>query len=164
MLVVGACLLQVPAIAGGHGAAPHRLLYLFDPRVEVQAARAEQLADLIEPHRDLLEIVGIVRSAGPAEEASLQPVLSSEAPAFEILNADRLLARSRISDEARDWLRGVLPQSGDFFAFDSGTWIDLTGRGREAGEGMAGYLRLIGTGASTDIDFSTWGKVKELFK
>ena len=163
VLAVGACLLHGPASAGD-GGAPHRLLYLFDPRVDAQAARAEQLAVLVEPHRDLLEIVGIVRTDGAAE-AGLPPLVSSgDSPAFETLTADGVLASSRISDEARKWLRGVLPQRGDFFAFDTGTGIDRTGTGEDARDGLAGFLLLMGAGASTEVDFSTWGKVKELFR
>ena len=94
ILAVGACLLHVPASADD-GEAPHRLLYLFDPRDDAQAARAEQLAGLVEPHRDFLEIVGIVRTGGPI-------VSSGDSPAFETLTADGVLAGSRISDQARE--------------------------------------------------------------
>ena len=103
------------------------------------------------------EIVGIVRTGGPI-------VSSGDSPAFETLTADGVLAGSRISDQAREWLREVLPQRGDFFAFDIGTGIDRPGAGKDAGDGVAGFLRLMGGGASTEVDFSTWGKVKELFR
>ena len=160
ILAVAACLLHGPASAGEDRVPPYRLIYLFDPGVDTHSVRSEQLAALVEPHGAVLEIVAIVRSDGPAE-ASLS---SGGSPAFETLTADRVLASSRISDEARKWLRGVLPQRGDFFALDSGTGIDRTGTGKDAGDGVVGFLRLIGVGESTEVDFSTWGKVKELFK
>ncbi len=162
ILAIGVYLLQATASAGV--GPPHRLLFLFDPQVEAQAARAQQLAVLIEPHSEFLEIVGIVRSGQPAE-ISQRPVLSTAtSPVFETLHAGQALASARISDEAREWLSEVLSQRGDFFAFDHSAGIDLTGRGIKAKEGITSFLRLAGTGAPTDIDFSTWGKVKELFR
>ena len=154
------CLFQTSAYAGGGSG--HRLFYLYDPQVEDHAALAQQLEAMVEPYRDVLEIVRIARAEAPG--AAIVPAEPREPAPYDIQTADRVLSSTQLSSGAKDWLLTVLPRQGDFFALDSSAGLEYSGVGGELRDGVAAFLRLLGAGAVTEVDFSTWGKVKDLFK
>ena len=157
-LLVVLCLgmLHGPATAGD-GA--YRLLYLFDPAVAIQASRAADLGDRV-AGRPEIHVIGIVRG----EFANILSV-GSELP-YETLTVSEAVKRGGPvpSEEARLWLSRVYQQAGDFVAIDNGAALEATGTGNDFDEVVGTFLDLRRSAIRTEVEFSTWGKVKELFR
>ncbi len=161
-LLVVLCLgiLHGPATAGD-GA--YRLLYLFDPAVAIQASRAADLGDRV-AGRPEIYVIGIVRGE-LANILSVDSGVGSELP-YEILTVSEAVKRGGPvhSEEARLWLSRIYQQAGDFVAIDNGAALVVTGTGDDFDEVVGTFLNLPRTAIRTEVDFSTWGKVKELFR
>lgn len=136
----------------------HRLSYIFDSNIGEHAARLRQVEVLSRPFRDDLEVVAISRDQSPANLVS----------AFHVI----LLAGYEVRDTSRfarvlAWFDQTPGHSEDFLLLE-----DEKGHLVTASSGdMAGMMTLSRTLAATfrkqvatEVDFSTWGKVKELFR
>ena len=159
-LLVVLCLgmLHGPATAGGTSD-PYRLLYLFDPAIATQASRAAELGDRVAGRLEI-HVIGIVRGVA---DSGLS--VGGELP-YETLTVSEAVdgGGPPVSDEARLWLSRVNRQQGDFVAIDNGVALEVIGTGDEFDEVVGAFLNLQRSAISTEVDFSTWGKVKELFR
>ena len=148
------------ATAGDGTAGAYRLLYLFDPAIATQATRSAELGDRV-AGRPGIHVIGIVR--GEFADSGLS--VGSELP-YETLTMSEAVKRGGpvVSEDARLWLSRVYQQAGDFVAIDNGAALELAGAGDEFDEVVGAFLNLRRTAIRTEVDFSTWGKVKELFR
>ena len=113
-----------------------QLYYLYDPRSVDHVKQLEILRMLAEKESEPIQVKGLIAPAIPTSEVNLTPVLSG----FEV-------GRDAHGDYAV-----LLMERGQIRAQGSGAHMERV-------------LQSLPNGPiSTDIDESTWGKVKELFK
>lgn len=129
-------------------AAAARIYCYFDPSVDDQVARA---ADTRRLTRDLPGVEWIAVTPLPARVPQMATV------SLEDLLSDASTPRSVVP-----WLR-ARPSGVDHLLVQRQGEI-FTGPGTEAPEVIAEAGLSPGSGASTDVDVTTWGKVKDLFQ
>jgi hypothetical protein len=134
-------LLVAPLTTAGEGGIAleeERLFFLFSPEVAEQRQRAIWLRGRFETLGAGGQFVAITRGASPMLEG---------------VDAD-----GAKSADIPPYLKSRLDADGDFFAvMGRGGQVHSVGRG---GDLQRDFLR----GVATEVDESTWGKVKELFK
>lgn len=137
------------ASSGGILALPEdsRVFYVFSPEMAPQRQRALQL------WRQLSRPKGEVARARDAEQRFVAIAREGQVPAAEglILWSG---ARAAQSPEVPAYIKARLDAAGDYFAV-----TDLEGTLRLAGPGQ-NLLQAV----PTEVDESTWGKVKDLFR
>ena len=163
--MVASALLASAAIAPHAGADAfqadanqHRLSYVFDSAIGQHAARLRQVEVLSRPFQDDLEVVAISRDLSPARLVSASHVILLAS--YEVLDTSRFA-------RVLAWFDQTPGPSEDFLLLE-----DENGHLVTASSGdMAGLMTLSRTLATTfykqvatEVDFNTWGKVKELFR
>ena len=137
----------------------HRLSYVFDSTSGEHAARLRQVEVLSRPFQDDLEVVAISRDLSPAHLVSASPhvILLAGYEVPDTSSFARVLA----------WFDQTLGRSEDFLLLEDENGDLVTASSGD----MAGMVTLSRTLAATfrkqvatEVDFSTWGKVKELFR
>jgi hypothetical protein len=136
----------------------HRLSYVFDSTIGEHAARLRQVEVLSRPFQDDLKVVAISRDLSPTRVVSVSHVI--------LLASHEVLDTSRFA-RVLSWFDQTPGHSEDFLLLE-----DEKGHLVTASSGdMAGMMTLRRTLAATfrkqvatEVDFSTWGKVKELFR
>lgn len=156
MLVLG---LQVQALGeeddASCPAAGSRLFYVFSPTDEVHVQRALALLDWVACAGEPMRLVGVLR-LDPGDAATATAALDQLQPRLAYpIAASTQLAHAGIPAG----LLAAIPPDTDYALL-------LTGSGAVAwavpGEQLPS--RLQAAAISTDIDESTWGKIKELFQ
>ena len=126
-----------------------QLFYFFSLTDETQRERAVDLQRFVEPFGSEIEVTGVVRD-GEETIAHHQSIIS-----YELVTFDVLRARTSLATQMQDQLDGegvVLVLGGRIAA--SGVLSDLSRM----------LTQRLALGVSTEIDESTWGKIKELFQ
>lgn len=126
-----------------------QLYYFFSLTDAAQRERAVDLQRFVEPFGAEIDVTGVVRD-GDETIARHQPNIS-----YELITVDILRERTPLAAQMQRYLDGegvVLVRSGRVTA--SGAMSDL-------GRMLTQRLTL---GVATEIDESTWGKIKELFQ
>lgn len=127
----------------------HRLTYVFDATVAEHAARFERLQDVARPFQHHLEFVGVNRELLPPSSLRLASGVDVEL------------------GKVRAWLDESPARDVDLLLLEDGSGHLVITSAADR-EGMAILSRtlsaIFGTATATEVDFSTWGKVKELFK
>jgi len=146
-------------VRGGDLIQGHRLFYVFSLQDPEHRFRARKLQDLVRSHARLVQVVGIARLA--AEDASVE-ALDDFRRRYEI--SYPLLDPAAAAGDAKlpSALKTRLGQTGDFALL-----VDPAGQtaGFGTGREMVQLLSLLlQERVSTDVDESTWGKIKELFQ
>ena len=114
---------------------PDRVYYLFSPDAVEQRQRAERMQRLLHDRPLVVIARGPWGMENPAVVAAVAVVGAPDFPAF---------------------LKERLDAESDYFAlWDAGRW--RTGSGRDLED-------LVAANIATEVDESTWGKVKDLFK
>lgn len=133
---------------------PRRIFYLFSPQVPEHCQRARDLQRLIDAGGDRVQVVGVVRLAGEGTEG-LESFRHRHGLSY-------LLLDSTAAPELPVFLQEHLGQEGDYvLLLDSDAQILFA----DTGEGLAQLLAdLAPVPLATEVDESTWGKIKELFQ
>ena len=138
--------------------ATHTLFYFFSPDDSRQQSRARQLEDAVRRY-DRLQVIGIVREATGVSDEGLEDFRRAHGLTYElfrIVDASAKLERLPVELQRR------LEASNDDYA------VLVDGRqvvAEAAGEGLDTVLAAaVASGISTEIDESTWGKIKVLFQ
>ena len=113
-----------------------RLFYWYDPRSVDQVKQLETLRLLAERESEFIEVQGLIPPSVLTSEVNLTPVSSA----------------SWIVEDAHGDYAVLLTKRGQIRAQGSGTKMERV------------LQSLLRGPISTDIDESTWGKVKELFQ
>ena len=151
---------ETPGEEDGDMVGESRLFYLFSAEVAEHLVHARQLQDLVQFRDRRLQIVGIVRGGGDwgRSAASLKDFGRRHGLAYPLLSA------TRAADDAKlpAILRAQLEREEDYaLLVDSSGRLVRVGTGRELGRI---FSSLADEDVSTDVDESTWGKIKELFQ
>ena len=152
MPVVSRALLTIAVLASAATAADeshHRLTYVFDTTVGEHAVRFERVEAVARPFHNHLEVVSVHRKLLPPSSTRL-----ASAPDLEF-------------GRARAWLDELPARDVDLLLLEDGSGHLVIACAADQ-EGMATLSRtlaaMFGTATATEVDFSTWGKVKELFR
>ncbi len=141
-LVVLVCLV-IPGLATGRdlSARGDRIFYLFSPDSAAERQRVVVLKQWLRERADGLELVAIARDGNLDQES---PFLSSAAAARSV--------------QVPEYIKARLDVNGDYFALtgSDGEFL-LGGRGSE-------WRKTLSPTVATEVDESTWGKVKDLFR
>ena len=147
-VVLAMILLGPSAAASDPGGAVHRIYCYFDPSVSDQAGRAASIHRLT---RDLPGVEWIAVTPFPARVPEMTTVSLTD------LLSDPSTPRSVVP-----WLR-ARPAGADHLLIERRGEI-FTGPGTGAPGVFAEAGLRPGPGPSTDVDVTTWGKVKDLFQ
>lgn len=149
--------------AGNHRGTRYEVVYLFDASNAVHLERARRL------HTDIATLDAAVAYYGVVSDGES---LEMARAAFEA-GARSAGVESDLITASQAWSaglgpRGLLRKGGDRLTLrDSGGNELTSGTGDQSGR-ILHYLRAAarsaGAAASTDVNFSTWGKVKDLFR
>lgn len=126
-----------------------QLFYFFSLTDEAQRERAVDLQRFVEPFGSEIEVTGVVRD-GEETLVHHQSIIS-----YELVTVDVLRARTSLAAQMQDHLDGegvVLVRGGRIAAI--GALSDLSRM----------LTQPLALGVATEIDESTWGKIKELFQ
>ena len=150
--IVSRALLTIAVLASAATAADeshHRLTYVFDATVAEQAVRFEGVETVARPFHNHLEVVSVHRKLWPPSSSRLASA------------ADVEFAR------VRAWLDELPAGDVDLLLLEDGSGHLVFASAADQA-GMATLSRtlaaIFGTATATEVDFSTWGKVKELFR
>ena len=136
----------------------HRLFYLFSPQVPEQCERARTLQKLVRSHRHQLQVIGVVRVAeNDADKADrLEEFRRLHSLSYRLLTAAEALDDAEMPLAVKE----RLASPGDYvLLFDGDGSTADSGIGRELHRLLEKFAPV-----STDVDESTWGKIKELFQ
>ena len=136
----------------------HRLFYLFSLQVPEQCDRACTLQNMVRPYSHQLQVIGVVRAVGSDEEEGvfLEEFRRHHALSYRLMTVAAALDDAEMPPAVKG--RFTAPE-------DYALLLDRDGRLVASGTGQELH-RLLGAFApvSTDVDESTWGKIKELFQ
>lgn len=134
------------------------LIYTFSAQVPEECERAQLAQELARPHQRRLQLLGVVRGVGGAALAreKLERVRRRYRLSYPLLDVTAALEDANLPNEFKERMRR------------EGDWVLLLGRGGNSvyaveGENLERIFAGFGT-VSTDIDESTWGKIKDLFQ
>jgi hypothetical protein len=148
--------LAVPVPGGSAATALPRLVYVFSPDRAEQLEHIQDINRLARLYKGRLAVVGVVR-----------PGMNETAPDFNAELAFPLVAAAYMAQQD-GWsqkLEAGLVASGGYLLLEDRGGVEVgAGTDYKIGELGADLIQLIGGSIATDIDQSTWGKVKELFK
>ncbi|MED5414029.1 MAG: hypothetical protein VYC64_03690 [Candidatus Latescibacterota bacterium] len=123
-----------------------RVLYLLHPDMPAQVARLQQLLDRASVDESV-DVVGISRICPVPETVRALP-------------ADVFVRDVRVDVSTRRWVAARLQNAGDALRVEGPDAVFTSDRKSiDVTMAHAGLALL-----ATDIDFSTWGKVKDLFR
>jgi len=147
--------MQAQVLGGGavpRGAPAERLVYVFSPADPIHRQRAERLLAWTRGSSPVVDLVGVVRNHGSGYAAAEDLDLG-----FPVVPVGRLGSAGL----PEDLLDGI-PADSDYGlllnAADGVRWIE-PGADVAAALAAGSAPQLV-----TDIDESTWGKIKELFR
>ena len=149
-----------PGGEDGDAVGESRLFYLFSAEVAEHLVHARQLQDLLQSQDRRLQIVGIVRGGGDRGRSagSLEEFGRRHGLAYPLLSA----VGAAVDGKLPAVLRAQLERQEDYaLLVDSSGRMAGVGTGRELGRF---FSSLADEHVSTDVDESTWGKIKELFQ
>jgi hypothetical protein len=145
-------------VEGDDNRSRRTLIYAFSAEIPEQCERAQLAQELARPHQRRLQLVGVVRGIGGValEREELAAVRRRYQLSYPLRDAAAALEDSGLPNEFKKRLR----QEGD--------WVLLLERGGGSvysveGESLERIFAGFGS-ISTDIDESTWGKIKDLFQ
>ena len=150
--------------SGGPGAgigAPvqkYRVFYVFSPQDPEHLLHAHELQDLARPYGRLLQVVGVVRLAEEADAGVLEDCRRRCELRYPLLDASQVAEDAELPSA----LKARVGQGGDYLLL-----VDAAGRpaGEGTGKAVAQLFSLLPRESiPTDVDESTWGKIKELFQ
>jgi len=139
------------------------LVYLFDAANALHLDRADQLHAAIASVEAPVALFGVVadREALEAVRGPFEASARAWAVESELLTA---------ADARRAGLgpQGGLPARGDRLALRDGTGGEVAAAAgtqmEQVLQRLQAVARVAGAGISTDVNFTTWGKVKDLFR
>jgi hypothetical protein len=147
---------QGPGGDADQGGSPRRLFYAFSPQVPEHCSRAHLLQRLNPSCGQWLQITGIVR--GDPGSGGLEALRCRFGLSYPLLAPEAVAADPGLPAE----LKAPGGGAGDYVLLLDGSGRTLAGG---PGEGLAPLLAgLAREILSTDVDDSTWGKIKELFQ
>lgn len=148
--------LIVPTCAWGTSPDLPRLVYVFSPELLEQREYLQELDRLARLYKGRLTVIGIVRSNEDEKTLTFHPELTfSLVPAIHMAQQGEDANKLGVALTARKGYLLLKDKNG--ITIGDGTDYELN-------KLKADLIHLINPGISTDIDQSTWGKVKELFK
>jgi len=155
------CLFGFQVEVGGEGddnSFGRTLIYAFSAQVPEECERAQLAQELARPHQHRLQLLGVVRGAGGAALAreELETVRRRYRLSYPLLDVAAALEDANLPREFKERLRR------------EGDWVLLLERDGNSvyemeGEDLEQIFAGLGS-VSTDIDESTWGKIKDLFQ
>jgi len=155
-LLVLALEVGAQSAAGGPRAA---LFYVFSAEDAAQRLGARQLDRWNEERGHPLQVLGLVQHQG--DVAVMEQMRLQEGISFQLVCA----AAARQDPELPAELAGQLDGAAGFVLLvDAGGRAAASGPGAELGQVLEQAARLLGKPLATEVDESTWGKVKEIFK
>lgn len=162
--VVVCCLIGL--LAGAAGAQqvagqsqPTQLFYVFSADDAAQRLGARHLDRWNEDHGRPLLVMGLVQHQG--DPAVLEQLRLQEGISFQLVCAAAAQQNPGLPAE----LSGHLESAAGFVLLvDAQGRAAASGAGAELDQVLDRAALLLGTQVSTEVDESTWGKVKEIFK
>ena len=164
--IVASALLAVSALATSTSADellsasnPHRLTYVFDSTLAEHAARLLRVEALSRPFQDDLEVLAVSDDLSrPAQSSRSEIMLSTRHGG---------LGTYAVSARVLAWFAQPRRRTEDLLLLEDGSGNLITASAADV-EGMENLSRTLATTLhrqmATEVDFSTWGKVKELFR
>ncbi|MSR83942.1 MAG: hypothetical protein EXS58_13630 [Candidatus Latescibacteria bacterium] len=155
--IVVFCLIS--ALASVAGAQPTQLFYVFSAEDAAQRLGAHHLDQWNEDHGRPLRVMGLVQHQG--DVAVMEQMRLQEGISFQLMCATAAQQNPGLPAE----LSGHLDSPAGFVLL-----VDAKGRAAASGAGaqlnqvLDQAALLLGGLAATEVDESTWGKVKEIFK
>ena len=140
-------------------AQPAQLFYVFSAEDDAQRLGARQVQEWNEGHGGALQVMGLVRHQG--DLAVMEQMRVQEGISFQLVCASAAQHSPGLPAELASHLDSA-----------AGFVLLVDGGGRTRASGAAAELNLVldragfllGGLAATEVDESTWGKVKEIFK
>ena len=149
---------QSSAIEVANTGTPLRLIYVFNPMVDVHLERALQLQSLVSSVPTRISVLGVIRGHVDVNTALQR---GDRTIAFRTVSEDAAQAQRIAGEGVISWLDlGPGPRE-DLFILEDATGVRLQGAGSELDQldGLVPAATLV-----TKVEFNTWGKVKELFR
>ena len=162
--VVVSCLVGALVCAAGAQPAADRtqsaqLFYVFSADDAAQRLGARHLNQWNEDHGRPLQVLGLVQHQG--DVAVMEQMRLQEGISFELVCASAAQQNPGLPAE----LSGHLDSAAGFVLLVDGNGrAAASGAGAELNQVLDRAARWLGSQASTEVDESTWGKVKEIFK
>ena len=158
-LVLGATLLLGSGVHGVRDESGRTLMYFFSMDDSRHRSRALQLEAAVRDFGKRVAVVGLVRGAVEPDIRGLEAFRDQHGLTYELIGAAEALDRMD--------LPAALAEQIEDGAGDYAVLVDATGRvvAGGPGENLASLLEaLVPKRRATEIDESTWGKIKVLFK
>jgi len=177
--IVGLLCAHVPRASGGElpasftsaagtrsTRAEFRLIYVFNPAIGEHLERARRVQSLVSNAPNQIAALGVWRGAFDAGSGATRSM------AFDTIEFERVSERTARRDqiggaELISWLNLNPGAQEDGFILEDATGVRLQG----AGAGLGRVADIIahspvatGAGVMTEVEFTTWGKMKELFQ
>ena len=150
--------------------APYQVVYVFDPAIDDHRERLQQIQLALDPFEGEVDVVGVYLSSDVPDVFS---DLSRRLRTLSMVSASTVREREEAGalrpspalERVATWLENPHPEAEDFLL--------LASRGREpVVEGTGAVLPAVTSALAasnpglvmTEVDFTTWGKVKEVFK
>ncbi len=149
---------QSSVTEAGNTAAPLRLIYVFNPLIDVHLERALQVQSLVRSAPTQISVLGVIRgdvdvnTALERGDRTIEFRTVSEGSA----QVERLAGESVIS-----WLAHSPRPREDHFILEDATGVRLQGAGSQLDQ-LDSLIPSVAV--TTRVEIHTWGKVKELFQ
>ena len=160
LTIAALCVLAVGVAGEPPERAGFRLIYVFNPDLEEHLDRALAAQSLMRSTAARAEVVGVVRGQLDEEELSdLTPRIG-----FDLISEEA--ARAGDTSPGRvdviEWLSQRPGLREDRLILEDATGIRLAGDG--AGMESVAAMLAMAADVATRVEFTTWGKMKELFQ
>jgi len=138
--------------------APLRLIYVFNPSVDVHLERALQVQSLVGRAPTQISVLGVIRGDVDVNTADQRGdrTIAFTTVAESSAQVERLASESVIS-----WLALNPRLREDHFILEDATGVRLQGAGSQLDQ-LDGLVPSVDV--TTKVEFTTWGKMKELFQ
>ena len=161
LTIAALCVLAVGVAGEPPARAGYRLIYVFNPDIEEHLDRALAAQSLLRSVATRAEVVGVVR--GQLDEDALPdlaPGITFDLISEEAARADDTTSPGRV--DLIEWLAQRPGPREDRLILEDATGIRLAGDG--AGMESVAAMLAMADDVATRVEFTTWGKMKELFQ
>lgn len=135
-----------------------RLIYVFNPRVDVHLERALQVQSLVRSAPIQISALGVIRGYMDDNTPLGRGDRTIE---FRTVSEGAAKAQRIAGEGVISWLSRSPGLREDHFVLEDATGVHLQGMGSELDQLDALVAPAV---VATKVEFNTWGKVKELFR
>lgn len=149
---------QSSATEAANTDAPLRLIYVFNPSVDVHVERALQVQSLVRSVPTQISVLGVIRGDVDVNTADQR---GDRTIGFRTVAESSAQVEGLAGESVISWLALNPKLREDYFILEDATGIRLQGAGSQLDQ-LDGLVPSIAV--TTKVEFTTWGKMKELFQ